>query len=454
MSPFGVRWSRCASKLKHSNLAWCRSRGAHSSPLTGFELKHWLLNARKPPVKSIGYRSRLFLILALFAFVPSIVLTIAWSGAMAPLLARVSGTAAWDSVAESGARALKVARSTTRSADDERVLAEHERQLTTSVSYAHRFEYLTQRFIPVLLISGLAGLALLTLLTSRAAGHLSRQLSRPLHELVGWTERIRRGEPLPPGAEARGAPEFEVLRDGMRQMATDLEAGRLAAIEAERLAAFRESARQVAHELKNPLTPIRFAVERLKRGVPPELADAVDVLQTETARLDAMARSFAQFGRLQEGPASDVDLEDLVRSAARTSVPLHLSYTVEAQEGVPLLHGQHDALSRAVGNVLLNAVEACGASGAISARIITRMTALGEEIVIGIRDTGVGIAPDRVGSIFEPYVTDKTGGTGLGLAIVKQTVLAHGGRVEAESTRGAGTEIRLIFPAAHAGSKD
>jgi nitrogen fixation/metabolism regulation signal transduction histidine kinase len=236
-------------------------------------------------------------------------------------------------------------------------------------------------------------------------------------------------------------------------MATDLEAGRRAAMKAERLAAFRESARQVAHELKNPLTPIRFAVERLKRGVPPELADAVDVLQTETARLDAMARSFAQFGKLPEGPASDVDLEDLVRSAGRTAVPSHLSYTVESQDGVPLLHGQHDALSRAVGNVLLNAVEACGATGAISARISTRMTALGQETVVAIRDTGVGIAPERLGAIFEPYVTDKTGGTGLGLAIVKQTVVAHGGRVEAESARGTGTEIRLIFPSNNSGVK-
>ena len=397
-------------------------------------------------MKRLGYRSRLFLILALFAFVPSIVLTLAWSGTTAWLLPKLSGTAAWDSVAASGAKALEVARRAPRSADDERVFAEHERQVATSVSYAHRFEFLTQRFVPVLLITGLVGLALLTLLASRAAGHLSRQLSRPLHELVGWTERIRRGEPLPAVAGARGAPEFGLLRDGMRQMATDVEAGRRAAIEAERLAAFRESARQVAHELKNPLTPIRFAVERLKRGVPPELADAVEVLSTESARLEAMARSFAQFGRLPEGPASDVDVADLMRAAARTSVPSHLSYTVEAEPGVPLLHVHHDALSRAVANVLLNAVEACGAHGEITAHVSARSSGAGSEIVIAIRDTGVGIAPERLDSIFEPYVTDKTGGTGLGLAIVKQTVLAHGGRVEAESTRGSGTEIRLIFP--------
>jgi signal transduction histidine kinase len=97
--------------------------------------------------------------------------------------------------------------------------------------------------------------------------------------------------------------------------------------------------------------------------------------------------------------------------------------------------------------VLLNAVEACGASGEITASVLARPAGAGNEIVVAISDTGVGIAPERLGAIFEPYVTDKTGGTGLGLAMVKQTVLAHGGRVEAESTRGSGTEIRLIFPA-------
>ena len=393
-------------------------------------------------MKRFGYRSRLLLILALFAFVPSIVLTLAWGGTMARLLPWVSGTSAWDSVAASGTKALEVARRAPHSTEKERVLAEHERQVATSVSYAHRFEFLTKRLVPALLIAGLVGLVLLTLLASRAAGHLSRQLSRPLHELVGWTERIRRGEPLPPVTDSRGAPEFGVLRDGMRQMAIDVETGRRAAVEAERLAAFRESARQVAHELKNPLTPIRFAVERLKRGVPPELADAVEVLETESARLESMARSFAQFGKLPEGPASDVDVADLVRAAARTSVPSHLSYSVEAEPDLPLLHAHHDALNRAVGNVLLNAVEACGTSGVITARISAR----GSEMVVAIRDTGVGIAPERINSIFAPYITDTTGGTGLGLAIVKQTVLAHGGRVEAESTRGSGTEIRLIFP--------
>jgi two-component system nitrogen regulation sensor histidine kinase NtrY len=401
-------------------------------------------------VRRPGYRNRLFVILALFAFVPSIVLTIAWGGGMARLLPLMSGAPAWDSVAASGARALSVARRAPRTPAEERVLAAHEQALATSVTQAHKFAFLARQLVQALFVVGIALLAAVTYLASRAAGHLSRQLSRPLHELVGWTGRIRRGESLPPEVPVRGAPEFGVLREGMRRMAEELEAGRRAAVEAERLAAFRESARQVAHELKNPLTPIRFAVERLRRAkdqVPADLADAVDVLAIESARLEAMARSFAQFGRLPEGPPSDVDLGDLAQAAVRSAVPAHIACAVEVAGEVPLLHAHHDALSRAVTNVLLNAVEASAAGGPIGVRVSCAATNNGcGEAVIAVRDTGVGITPERLATIWDPYVTNKTTGTGLGLAIVKQTVLAHGGRVEAESTLGSGTEIRLIFP--------
>src|SRR5918911_5082918 len=144
----------------------------------------------------------------------------------------------------------------------------------------------------------IAVVLLFGLVASRVADHLSRNLGRPLRELVNWAERIGRGEPLPEGPPRKGAPEFEVLRRQMRTMARELELGRARALEAERAAAFRETARRVAHELKNPLTPIRFAIERLRRDATAEQADAVEVLAAETARLEAMARDFGRVGRL------------------------------------------------------------------------------------------------------------------------------------------------------------
>jgi signal transduction histidine kinase len=392
----------------------------------------------------------LLVILALFAMVPSIVLTLAWSGMAARVLPLMSGIGAWEQVAESGEKAIREVRENPRSSEAAAALRAHEQQLGESRVQARRFSFLSRRAAVLVAVVGLVVLAALAILASRVAGHLSRQLSRPLDELVGWTDRIARGEalPLPAVSEGRGAPEFGVLRDGMRAMAADLEVGRRAAIEAERLAAFRESARQVAHELKNPLTPIRFAVATLRQKVGPELRETVEVLDAESARLEAMAKHFSQFGRLPEGPTSDVDLADLARETLRSTVPASMEAELVADGKAPHVLGQHDALMRALANVLLNAVDATSGRGRVTVRVVGR----NDGVTVAVKDDGIGIAADALDRIWDPYVTAKTGGTGLGLAIVKQTVVAHGGSVDATSTPGEGTEIRLHFPAAPAGT--
>lgn len=397
-------------------------------------------------VKLPRFRTRLFLILALFAFVPAILLTAAWSYAAGATIPLLSGSGAWEQVAASGERAIALARAKPGSAEAEQALAAHQEALAESRLRARQVRLITERAARAMTIGGLIIVAFLTLLASRVAGHLSRQLSRPLDELVGWTGRIANAErlPLPNEGEAKGAPEFSVLRERMRTMAADLEKGRLAALEAERLSAFRESARQVAHELKNPLTPIRFAVASLRRNIQPDQRDAVDVLDTESARLEAMAKSFAQFGRLPEGPTATVDLLELARETARTTMPVGMTVRIDGGHGVLVL-GQHDALQRALSNVLLNAVDATAGNGTV---LVTAQVKDGEA-VIAVKDDGVGIAAEQLPRIFDPYVTQKTGGTGLGLAIVKQTVIAHGGRVDAVSAPGEGTEIRLRFPLAN-----
>ena len=398
-------------------------------------------------LKRLGFRSRLFVILALFAFVPAIVLTLAWGATIVGFLGKIDGTAAWEQAASTGAATIAIARRGAKSAADSAAIAAHEGELARSLTNAERFGFLSRQGIPALLVLGTLLLAILTFLASRAAGHLSRQLSRPLTELVRWTALVRRGEPLP-ASHGRGAPEFEVLRSEMRQMELGLAAGRRAAVEAERLEAFRESARQVAHELKNPLTPIRFAVAQLKRKVGPELAEVVEVLDSESARLDAMATSFAQFGRLPEGPVSEVDMGELVRAVTRTTVPSHVQCAVDVADALPHVAGQYDALSRALTNILLNAVQATQEDPRLAVSVCLRRATAGTSVVVAVRDHGVGITPERLDRIWDPYVTDKTGGTGLGLAIVKQTMVAHSGTVEAESTVGKGTEIRLVLPAA------
>lgn len=398
--------------------------------------------------RQLRFRTRLFLVLSLFAVVPAALLTLLWGVTLGSTLPLVTGRAGWDSVAATGRRAVLAAESAPLSPTQRAAVEAHARELSASLRQAQRLDYLVHRGAAVIAISSLVVLAAVGYGASRVAGHLSRQLSRPLDELVAWTELIRHGEPLPAAAgdRRRGAPEFETLRQRLRLAAVALELGRERALEAERLRAFRESARQVAHELKNPLTPIRFAIARLRRGAPPELADAVDVLEIETARLERTARSFAQFGRLPEGPPAEVDVGELVRYATASTLPPTMTTTLAIAPDLPLLVGHHDALAGAVANVLLNAADACDGRGTVTVTVTDAVLGSRPAIRIAIADDGPGIAAEQLQRIWEPYVSNKCGGTGLGLAIVRQAVFAHEGTVAATSEPGAGTRIELTLP--------
>jgi signal transduction histidine kinase len=399
-------------------------------------------------VKQVSFRARLFLILLGFALIPTIVLAAAWEVTVVRALPLLGTTPAIERIAETGARAVAATQSARLTPEQRTLLEEHQRALNEGLLHGRQMEFLMTRRAPVVAaLMALFAALLMGLVASRVAGHLSRNLSRPLSELVGWTAMIGRGESLPEGPPRKGAPEFVVLRNGMREMATELRLGRVRALEAERATALRESARQVAHELKNPLTPIRFAIARLRREAPPSLAETVDVLESESKRLEEMARSFAQFGRLPEGPQAPVDLGELARAATRSAVPAETPVEVSVEDDVPMVPGHVDALGRALTNVLLNAVEASPPGKPLTVSV-RRATRAGRSMVeVAVQDTGCGIPESRLDRIWEPYVTHKAGGTGLGLAIVRQTLLAHHGDVAAESTPGAGTTIRLFLPA-------
>jgi signal transduction histidine kinase len=426
-------------------------------------------------MNQLRFRTRLVLILSLFAIVPALVLTLLWSGTVSTALPFVTGRPAWDSVAASGEKAIAAARQAPLTPSQRRAIDAHERELRVSVEQARRYTFLAGRTARVIAIAGVLALLILTGAASRVAGHLSRQLSRPLDELVRWTELIGHGEPLPPPPEprlvsrphrngddgatievttsrVRGAPEFETLRRSMREMVSELEHGRQQAVEAERLHAFRESARRVAHEIKNPLTPIRFALARLRGQAPAALQEDVDVIAMESERLDRMAKSFAEFGRLPEGPASEVDIGELVRYTARSSVPPGIDLDLHIDDNLPRIFGHNGALAGALSNVLLNAVDASPENGRIT--VTAKLAKMGgrDAVKVSVADNGKGIAPESLETIWEPYVTNKPGGTGLGLAIARQAVWAHDGTVTATSALGKGTEIQFTIPANGAGA--
>jgi signal transduction histidine kinase len=221
-------------------------------------------------------------------------------------------------------------------------------------------------------------------------------------------------------------------------MADTLERARAQEIESERLRAFRETARRVAHEMRNPLTPIRLAVSKLSRTSAPEQQEAIEVLVAESGRLEQLAREFTEFGRLPEGPAAPVDLPELLSELARTSLPPTMTARLSLAPTTPSLLGHYDPLRRAFSNILRNAAEACDGQGEVE---ISSEGWDGGGVQVIIRDHGPGIPPELDGRIFDPYCTAKDGGTGLGLALAKQTVEMHAGTIAVEPTPGGGASF-------------
>lgn len=271
---------------------------------------------------------------------------------------------------------------------------------------------------------------------------LAWQLSRPIDELIGWTGHIRRNEPLPEPEKQSGAPEFAALKVALRDMATEIGQARRTELESARLRAFREVARRVAHEMKNPLTPIRFAVTSLSQSAQPSQEEALEVLRAESSRLEALAREFANLGRLPEGPPAEVDLAELLGELVRTSLPPSVAAHVQVAPDAPHVVGHYDPLRRAFANVLRNASEAMGGEG----RVEVTVRPWEGGVRVAIADQGPGIPAEKRSRVFEPYFTEKADGTGLGLAIVKQAVDLHHGSIEVVETPGGGATFVVWLP--------
>ncbi|HEX3235335.1 MAG TPA: ATP-binding protein [Gemmatimonadales bacterium] len=389
----------------------------------------------------LTFHRRILLILILLGAVPTAVAIVGW-GLTIRSTAPAGPGRALEAVGTSGRTLLQTLDSTRLRPAERRALADHATKLNAALARFQRAATFDRYYS--------AGLALVVLLVGaaflyasvRLGGHLSRQLGRPIEELIGWTGNIRRMEPLPADRPRRGAPEFAALRTALREMADTLERARAQEIESERLRAFRETARRVAHEMRNPLTPIRLAVSQLSRTAASGQQDAIEVLVAESGRLEQLAREFTEFGRLPEGPAAPVDLPELLSELARSTLPTGVTARLVLAPSTPTLLGHYDPLRRAFSNILRNAVEACDGKGEIE--ISSEALADGRARVI-IRDHGPGIPPELAARIFDPYFTAKDGGTGLGLALAKQTVEMHAGSIAVEPTAGGGASFVILL---------
>jgi signal transduction histidine kinase len=392
----------------------------------------------------LPFRRRILLVLILLGAVPTGLAVLGWAVSLRQYNPTAATRATIQDVGISGRVLLETIDSTRLSKPERRALAEHARRLNEALSRVQRAESYAQYYYPglALVILGLGGVVIYA--SVRLGGHLSRQLSRPIDELVHWTGFIRRREALPSDLPRRGAPEFEELRTAFRDMDRGLREASERDIEAERLRAFREVARRVAHEMKNPLTPIRFAVSQLERTAEPAQREALEVIQAESARLELLAREFTDFGRLPEGPAAEIDLRELLIGLLRTSVPVDCPARLDTPSALPPVLGHFDPLRRAFGNLLRNAVEAAGPASPIEVSVGLRAAGA---LLVRVVDHGPGVPAELRERVFDPYVTTKSEGTGLGLALVRQTVETHGGKVRISETPGGGATFEVTLPA-------
>ena len=321
---------------------------------------------------------------------------------------------------------------------------------------------LMRRIGSAALIVGIGGIVLAILVSSWAAARVTRpveQLARAAQEVAAgnWDVRV----------DVLGADELGQLADSFNRMTTELLGQKERLLQAERVAAWRELARRLAHELKNPLFPLQLTVENLVRArqQDPEQFDEVfressRTLLAEISNLKRIIERFSEFSKMPQPKFQRVQVNELIQGVvqlfqAQMAAPGHAKIQCELQLDPHLeaVEADADQLHRAILNLVLNAQDAMPGGGRLSLR--TRNE--DGKVMIEVGDTGSGLTPEECARIFTPYYTSKQQGTGLGLAIVQSVVSDHGGTIHVQSEPGRGTTFVIELPrnseAGEAGAK-
>jgi nitrogen fixation/metabolism regulation signal transduction histidine kinase len=286
---------------------------------------------------------------------------------------------------------------------------------------------------------------------------LARGPVRRIQELAAEARKVASGEARP--VRVRGAGEIAELAQSFDKMLEDLAAMRRRLAATTRVAAWREVARRVAHEVKNPLAPIRAAVETLRRlraRNDPEFDayfdEATRTVLDEVHRIANIVTEFTRFARLPAPQPTDVDVMEL----ARQVVHLHEAGTkakidVVVERVPPAVRADRDQIVQVLTNLVQNALDAVkdkaggeGQGGEVRVVVGTEGTGM---VTVTVSDNGPGIAPEIAARLFEPYATTKRHGTGLGLAIAQRIAIEHNGELSClPSTAASGAAFRLVLP--------
>ncbi len=298
------------------------------------------------------------------------------------------------------------------------------------------------------LVAGALGL-LASLLLSVA---LAQRITAPVSDLVAASQQLAAGN-LEHRIQPRGDDEIARLSESFNRMAASLKEHRERLVQSERVAAWRELARRLAHELKNPLFPLQLSIENLRRArqVDPAHFDeafeeATSTLLAELDELKRIVAQFSDFAKMPQPQREPTELKALLERAAhlyeaRISQQ-KITLDVSAEGGTLVAMVDPHLLGNAIGNLVLNALDAMPGGGRLSLRAGSE----NGRAVIEVRDSGQGLTEEEQRRLFTPYYTTKKHGTGLGLAIVQSVVADHGGRISVDSAPDRGTRFRIELP--------
>jgi signal transduction histidine kinase len=289
---------------------------------------------------------------------------------------------------------------------------------------------------------------------------VSRRITRPVEELANGARDVASGR-WDTHIDVKGSDEIGQLAAAFNDMTKTLASQKEKLVQTERVAAWRELARRLAHELRNPLFPLQITVENLQRArqLGPQqfqevFSEATATLKAELANLNTIVGRFSDFSKMPAPQFTRVNVNEVLRNAVRLFEPQFTAVGKPSiatefflSESLAEIDADPDLLHRAFQNLLLNALDAMPAGGTIT----LKSSDAGESVRIEVADTGKGLTPEECSRLFTPYYTTKQLGTGLGLAIVQSVVSDHHGAISVSSEEGRGAAFRIDLPKRQSG---
>ncbi|MBN1898351.1 MAG: HAMP domain-containing protein [Spirochaetes bacterium] len=286
------------------------------------------------------------------------------------------------------------------------------------------------------------------LIAITASYFIAKGITEPIKVLLDGTRNIARGN-LDFEIKYNAKDEIKLLINAFNQMTRDLKASKQALFHAQRIAAWRDIARKIAHEIKNPLTPIKLSAERLLKKADSKdfkkiLNKSVKTISKEVDTLKTLVTEFSEFARM---PHLKLSVENLNHIIIETlfmfeAVP-HIEITTDLEKELPLLSLDKQKIKEVIVNIINNSITALEKQkeAHVNIKTWTKSNVFGRFIYLEVSDNGPGMDKQVMEKVFDPYFTTRKEGTGLGLSIVEKIVTEHHGKVRCESEPGKGTKI-------------